>query len=87
VRAGRRLAALARAIGPAAGDGRLPADEVIDPASGLTAGDLGAAVMLLRVTRIEPTEAVPLILAGARRQAGEPTDFLTNGSRTEGMAS
>jgi hypothetical protein len=87
VRAGRRLAALARAVGPAAGDGRLPADEVIDPASGLTAGDLGAAVMVLRVTRIEPAEAVPLILAGARRQAGEPADFLTAGSRTEGMAS
>ena len=86
VRAGRRLAALARAIGPAAGDGRLPADEVIDPASGLTAGDLGAAVTVLRVTRIEPAEAVPLILAGARRKAAEPADFLTTGSRTEGMA-
>jgi hypothetical protein len=87
VRAGRRLALLARAVGPAAGNGRLPADEVIDPASGLTAGDLGAAVMVLRVTQIEPAEAVPLILAGARRQAGEPADSLTTGSRTEGMAS
>jgi hypothetical protein len=87
VRAGRRLAALARVIGPAAGDGRLPADEVIDPASGLTAGDLGAAVMVLHVTRIEPAEAVPLVLAGARRPACEPADFLTTGSRTEGMAS
>jgi hypothetical protein len=87
VRAGRRLAALARVIGPAAGDGRLPADEVIDPASGLTAGDLGAAVVVLLVTRIEAAEAVPLVLAGARRQAREPADFLTTGSSTEGMAS
>jgi hypothetical protein len=36
--------------------------------------------------RIEAAEAVPLILAGARRQACEPADFLITGSRTEGMA-
>ena len=87
VRVGRRLAALARAIGPAAGDGRLPADEVIDPASGLTAGDLGAAVTVLRVTQIEPAAAVPVILAGARLRAGEPVDFIATGSRTERIPS
>lgn len=87
VKVGRRLAALARAIGPAAGDGRLPADEVIDPASGLTAGDLGAAVTVLRVSKIEPTAAFPVILAGTRRRAGEPTDFIATGSPAERIPS
>jgi hypothetical protein len=84
VKVGKRLAALARAIGPAAGTGRLPADEVIDPVSGLTAGDLGAAVTMVRLTRLERVPAVPTVLAGIRRRAGDPVDLLTTESPSEG---
>jgi hypothetical protein len=87
VKVGKRLAALARAIGPAAGTGRLPADEVIDPVSGLTAGDLGNAVTVIRLTRLERVPAVPTVLAGTRRRAGDPVDLLTTDSPSEGLLS
>jgi hypothetical protein len=87
VKVGKRLAALARAIGPAAGAGRLPADEVIDPVSGLTAGDLGTAVTMLRVTRLERMPAVPDILAGTRRRPGDPVDIFTTEPASEGRPS
>jgi len=87
VKVGKRLAALARAIGPAAGTGRLPADEVIDPVSGLTAGDLGNAVTVVRLTCLERVPAVPTVLAGTRRRAGEPVDLLTSESPSEGRLS
>ena len=87
VKVGKRLTALARAIGPAAGTARIPADEIIDPVSGLTAGDLGAAVTVTRLTRLERILAVPNVLAGARRQAGDPVDLLTAQSPSEGRHS
>jgi hypothetical protein len=87
VKVGRRLAALARAIGPAAGSGRLPADEVIDPVSGLTAGDLGTAVTVVRLTGLERVPAVPTVLAGIRRRAGDPIDLLTTEPPSEGRRS
>jgi hypothetical protein len=87
VKVGKRLAALARAIGPAAGTGRLPADEVIDPVSGLTAGDLGAAVTVIRLTGLERVPAVPTVLAGTRRRADDPIDLLTTESPLEGLLS
>ena len=87
VKVSKRLTALARVIGPAAGTGRLPADEIIDPASGLTAGDLGTAVTLVRLTGLERVLAVPTVLAGARRTADDPVDFLTTESPSEGQVS
>lgn len=74
VRLGRRLAALTRSLGPAGSRGALPADEVLDAASGLTAADVETAVVVLTVARIEPAPAVPALLTGPRRPADEPAD-------------
>jgi len=87
VKVGRRLAALALAIGPAAGDGRLPADEIIDPASGLTAGDLGATVTVLRVSKIDAAPSIPMVLAGIRCPHDEPADLIATGSPAERILS
>ncbi|WP_433315603.1 DrmE family protein [Micromonospora sp. CA-269861] len=74
VRLGRRLAALTRSLGPAGSRGALPADEVLDAASGLTAADVETAVVVLTVARIEPAPAVPALMTGPRRPADEPAD-------------
>lgn len=76
VRLGRRLAALTRSLGPAADAGSLPADEILDRASGLTAADVETAVVMATVARVEKVPAVPHILAGQRRTPDEPTDLI-----------
>ncbi len=75
MRLGRRLAALTRSLGPAGSRGALPADEILDAASGLTAADVETAVVVLTVTRIDPAPAVPALMTGRRRPADEPADF------------
>lgn len=67
VRLGLRLGRIARTIGAAAAAGRLPADEIIDEASGLTAADVEHAVTLAEVTAIDPAHDVPAGLTGCRR--------------------
>ncbi|MBO3752990.1 DrmE family protein [Streptosporangiaceae bacterium NEAU-GS5] len=76
IRLGRRLADLTRALGPAAATGRLPADEILDEASGLTAGDIETAVAVAAVHDITRAAAVPRILVGERRAADEPVDLI-----------
>jgi hypothetical protein len=66
VRLGRRLADLTRRLGPAAASGRLPGDEVVDEASGLTAADIEAAVTVAAVTEVTPMGDVPAVLTGRR---------------------
>jgi len=73
-RASRRLDALARVLGPAVGNAHLPADEVIDPVSGLTAADLHSAVVLVTVAGIDAVAVVPRVLTGRRRAADEAAD-------------
>lgn len=74
MRLGRRLTALTRSLGPAGSRGALPADEILDAASGLTAADVETAVVVLTVARIEPAPAVPALMTGRRRPADEPAD-------------
>lgn len=76
IRLGRRLAGLARSLGPAAGGGHLPADEVIDDASGLTAADVESAVEVVTVAEVEPAAVVPRVLTGHRRGPDEPVDLI-----------
>jgi hypothetical protein len=76
VRLGRRLVELARSLGPATGTGHLPADEILDEASGLTAADIETAVVMVTVVGLEPVDAVPRILAGRRRDHDEPVDLI-----------
>ncbi|MFG1947743.1 DrmE family protein [Nonomuraea sp. NPDC048826] len=74
VRLGRRLTMLTRLLGPATQKGRLPSDEILDQASGLTAGDVETAVVVVRVAQIERYAAVPLIVTGQRRDADDPDE-------------
>jgi hypothetical protein len=71
-----RLASLARSVGPAAAHGHLPADEILDAASGLTAADIETAVVIVTIDRVERADAVPRILAGRRRDPNEPVDLI-----------
>lgn len=66
VRLGRRLAEMTRHIGPIAGSGRLPADEVVDELSGLTAADIESAVTIVAVRAITAIGDIPAVLAGRR---------------------
>jgi hypothetical protein len=71
VRLGRRLADLARRLGPAAATGALAADELLDERSGLTAADVETAVSLATVAAIEAIGDVPAVLTGRRHTAQE----------------
>lgn len=71
-----RLAVLARRAGPAAAQGHLRPDEVLDERSGLTAADIESAVAIVTVVRIERADAVPRLLVGRRRRADEPIDLI-----------
>jgi hypothetical protein len=74
MRLGKRLAALTRSLGPASSRGAVPADEILDAASGLTAADVETAVVVLTVARIEPVPAVPALMTGRRWPADQPAD-------------
>ncbi|MEV0135421.1 hypothetical protein AB0H83_44105 [Dactylosporangium sp. NPDC050688] len=72
----RRLASMVRSAGPAAANGRLRPDEVLDEASGLTAADIETAVIVVTVASVEVVDAVPRVLAGRRHDADEPPDLI-----------
>lgn len=71
VRLGRRLARMARHVGPAALAGRIADDELIDERSGLTAADFEDAVEVVTVMRLEPAGTVPRIITGRRLPVDE----------------
>jgi hypothetical protein len=71
VRLGRRLARMARHVGPAARAGRVADDELIDERSGLTAADFEDAVEVVTVVRLEPAGTVPRIITGRRLPVDE----------------
>jgi hypothetical protein len=71
VRLGRRLARMARQVGPAARAGRVADDELIDERSGLTAADFEDAVEVVTVVRLEPAGTVPRIITGRRLPVDE----------------
>lgn len=71
VRLGRRLARMARHVGPAARAGRIADDELIDERSGLTAADFEDAVEVVTVLRLESAGIVPRIITGRRLPVDE----------------
>jgi hypothetical protein len=78
-----RFASLARVSGPAAAQGRLRADEILDEASGLTAADIESAIVMVTVNRVERADAVPRLLVGRRRDPDEPVDLIRASDREE----
>jgi len=66
VRLGRRLARMARHVGPAARAGRISDDEMIDEQSGLTAADFEDAIEVVTVVRLDQAGTVPRIITGRR---------------------
>lgn len=70
-RLGRRLAGLARRVGPAGLDGRLQQDEIIDDRSGLTVADFVDAVELRTVRDVRPAGSLPAIVTGRCRPKEE----------------
>lgn len=75
-RLSRRLVGLARTVGPAAKGGRLPADEILDETSGLTAADIESAVLVVTIAEMEPVTEIPRILTGRLRDPGDPVDLI-----------
>lgn len=73
-RLGRRLAALARHVGPRAASGEIPPDEIIDERSGLTAADLEDSIEILVIGSIEPIGSVPHLMTGRLRPTEEALD-------------
>jgi len=71
IRLGRRLARMARHVGPAARAGLIADDELIDERSGLTAADFEDAVEVVTVVQLEPAGTVPRIITGRRLPADE----------------
>jgi hypothetical protein len=67
----QRLADLALRLGPAATAGALPADELLDERSGLTAADVETAVSLAIIADINAIGDVPAVVTGRRHSAQE----------------